>query len=212
MKLLTQAPAALLLATLLSPALADEYQDAVSKAFPGFQILGPSEIKLNKDGMDPEIYNKVKDHPGLTAGRFNSDKVMDFAALIRGSRLIHVPEDKANAVWKAIDYYEGYLVVCLGRAQGGYDCTKMKADPMRILKPHYEFLTKVSPGSQECQLFWKFRPPKSKRNPNMGGEAGTQQGPDEISFSTDAIGLLGSGGVIYIPQPRGVYVECATSG
>ena len=60
-------------ATLLSPALADEYQDAISKAFPGFRILAPSEINLDKD-LDPKIYNKVKDRPELIVGRFNSDR------------------------------------------------------------------------------------------------------------------------------------------
>lgn len=43
---------AALLAGLTGAAVADEYQDAVSKAFPGFQILGPSEIR-RLDGWNP---------------------------------------------------------------------------------------------------------------------------------------------------------------
>jgi len=39
--------------SVLSPALADEYQDAISNAFPGFQILGRSEIKFPSDLATP---------------------------------------------------------------------------------------------------------------------------------------------------------------
>jgi hypothetical protein len=199
----------ILLMGLHCPALADEYQDAVGKAFPGFQILGRSEIKLDKSRIeDPKIYDQVKDHPGLVVGRFNSDKLTDFAALIRGSRLIHIPENRADMVWSE-DYYEGYLVVCLGRAPGGYECTKLKTDPMRIRKPHLGFLTRISPGSEMCSLLWKFQVPKPKRNPNVG-EGG--EGPLEITFGTDAIGLFGSDSVIYVLQPRGMYLECRVGG
>lgn len=213
MKLSRLAPTALLFASLLlSSAQADEYQDAVSKAFPGFHILGPAEIGLDKDEMDRDVYAQVKDRPGLIVGRFNSDALADFAALIRGSKLMHIPEDKANRV-TALDYYQGYLVVCLGRAQGGYGCTKMKTDPMRILKPHHEYLMKIPPGRESCTSIQKYKAPKPKRNPNLGGEwSGGREDPGEITFDTDAIGLRGSGGVVYVSQPRGMYIECGTSG
>jgi len=201
--------ALLLFAGLFSPALAGQYQDVISNAFPGFQILRRSEIRLDKDNLDPEIYDRVKDHPGLVAGRFNSDKLTDFAALIRGSRLIHIPENKADGVWAAEDYYEGYLAVCLGRAQGGYECTKLKTDPMRIRKPHLDFLTKISPGSEMCSILRRFQAPKPKRNLNV---LEPREGPVEITFGTDAIGLFGSDSVIFVPQPRGMYLECGVGG
>jgi len=194
---------AALLAGLTGAAVADEYQDAISKAFPGYQILGPSEIKLDKD-LDPRIYNKVKDRPGLIVGRFNSDQVMDFAALIRGSKLIHISEDKANRVW-ADDYYEGYLVVCLGRAQGGYDCTKLETDPLRIHLPYDGFLEKFSPGIAGCTSLGKtFKAPKPRR-PLSFEE--TESNVD-IRFNTDAIALFDSAYFIYLPQPRGMYRKC----
>lgn len=204
MKFLRRVPAALLFATLLSPALADEYQDAVKKAFPGFQILGPSEIKLDKD-LDPKIYNKVKDRPELIVGRFNSDQVMDFAALIRGSKLIHISEDKANRVW-ADDYYEGYLVVCLGLAQGGYDCTKLETDPLRIHLPYDGFLEKFSPGTAGCTSLGKtFKAPKPQRDLNILEE---EESNVDIRFNTDAIALFRLGYFIYLPQGRGMYRKC----
>ncbi len=194
---------AALLAGLTGAAVADEYQDAISKAFPGYQILGPSEIKLDKD-LDPRIYNKVKDRPGLIVGRFNSDQVMDFAALIRGSKLIHISEDKANRVW-ADDYYEGYLVVCLRRAQGGYDCTKLETDPLRIHLPYDGFLEKFSPGIAGCTSLGKtFKAPKPRR-PLSFEE--TESNVD-IRFNTDAIALFDSAYFIYLPQPRGMYRKC----
>jgi hypothetical protein len=204
MKFLGQIPAALLFATLLSPALADEYQDAVGKAFPGFQILGPSEIKLDKD-LDPKLYEKVKDRPGLILGRFNSDQFMDFAALIRGSRLIHIPEDKANRV-RADDYYEGYLVVCLGRSQGGYECTKLETDPLRIHLPYDGFLEKFSPGTAGCTSLGKpFKAPKRRRDLNVLEE---EESNVDIRFDTDAIALFDSMYFIYLPQGRGMYRKC----
>ncbi len=171
------------LAGLTGAAVADEYQNAISKAFPRYQILGPSEIKLDKD-LDPRIYNKVKDRPGLIVGRFNSDEVMDFAALIRGSRLIHIPEDKANRV-RADDYYEGYLVVCLGRAQGGYDCTKLETDPLRIHLPYDGFLERFSPGTAACTSLGKtFKAPKPRRPPN---EVIDRCGRGALSISVHAL-------------------------
>jgi hypothetical protein len=195
---------ALLFASLVSPAIADEYQDAISKAFPGFKILGPSEISLNKD-LDPRIYNRVKDHPGFVLGRFNSDKVMDFAALIRGPRLIHIPENKAQGIYSD-DYYEGYLAVCLGQAQGGYGCTKMQTDPLRIHRPYDGFLEKFPPGNEACSLLGKaFKAPKPKREFNARVE---QESNVEIGHDTDVFALFDQAYFIYVPQGRGMYREC----
>ena len=60
-----------------------EYQDAISKTFPGYQILSPSEISLDEEEMGAELYNKVKSSPGLIVGKFNDESIEDFAALIR---------------------------------------------------------------------------------------------------------------------------------
>ena len=204
MKILKFGMAALLVG-LTAAAVADEYQDAISKVFPGYQILGPSEIKLDKD-LDPRIYNKVKDRPGLIVGRFNSDKVTDFAALIRGSKLIHIPKNEADGVWTAIDYYEGYLVVCLGRAQGGYDCTKLETDPLHIQLPYNGFLEKFSPGTAGCTSLGKpFKAPKRRRDLNNPEE---EESNVDIRFNTDAIALFDSMYFIYLPQPRGMYRKC----
>ena len=215
MKLIKLAPATILLAGFLSQALADEYQDTISKAFPGYRILRPSDIKLDKDEMNQEIYNQVKDHPGLVVGKINSDDITDFAALIRGSTITHIAENRARGVI-GIDFYEGYLVVCLGRAKGKYDCRKMNESPMRITVPHDVFLAKMSPREQDCLVSGKFRPPKPAPDPNLGFDpkAEPSTGSVRISFATDAIGLfqtLGPGDIVYIYQPKGMYLECIIS-
>jgi hypothetical protein len=185
-----------------TPALADEYQDTISKAFPGFSILAPSEFHL-----DTHVDAKVKERPGLVVGRFNPDKLPDFAALIRGSRLIRIPEDKADMV-QAMSYYDGYLAVCYGVAAGGYRCEKVTTDPIRITKSFSEYLMKEPPGALTCNLLRKFKAPKAHFDPNV---LEPEEGPVEITFSTDAIVINGPGGFVYVNQPGGRYLECLTA-
>lgn len=215
MKLVTLAPAAILLIGFLTPALADEYQDAISKAFPGFQILGRSEIKLDKDRIeDPKIYDQVKDHPGLVVGRINSDNVMDFAALIRGSIRKTRPADRSSKR-PAMDYYDGYLVVCYGLGAGQYKCEKLDANPLRMGIPTDYFLTKISPGEQSCEGTRKFRPPRPAVNPNLGfdPDAEPSTGIVSITFTTDAIGLRSYREANdYVYHPGGMYLECGRTG
>jgi hypothetical protein len=81
----------MLLAGILSTALADEYQDAVSKYLPGYRIMRPSDFALGiEDDVDPdlespesraetrkrwaEMYARVKDNPSLILGHFSSTK------------------------------------------------------------------------------------------------------------------------------------------
>ena len=214
MKLLKLVATALLVGLHL-PALADEYQDAVSKAFPGFQILGSSDIKLDKGRRgDPAIYDRVKDHPGLVVGRINSDSVMDFAALIRGSKKKTLPEDRQSKR-PAMNYYDGYLVVCYGVGAGQYKCGKLDANPLRISMPTDYFLTKVSPREQTCEGSQKFRPPRRAVDPNLGFDPNAEPGTGivRISFTTDAIGFRGSGEAKdYVFQPGGLYLECGLTG
>jgi len=113
----------------LPSAIPPEYQDAISKAFPGYQILNPSEISLDKEGMGPELYNQVKASPGLIVGKFNDDNIEDFVALIRSSTTKTYswsPHGKfidKNNIEK-YDVYAVNLAVCYGLGDGKFDCTK----------------------------------------------------------------------------------------
>ena len=62
-----------------------EYQAAISKTYPGYQILNPSEVFLDRGVMGPELYDKVKESPGLIVGNFNNDSIDDFVVLVRNS-------------------------------------------------------------------------------------------------------------------------------
>lgn len=206
MKVPRLAPTALLFAGLISPALAEGYQDVISKAFPSFHILGRSEVKLDKGETD----DQVKDHPGLVVGRINSDELIDFAALIRDSRKKTLRDDRPGK-HPAFDYYDGYLVVCYGLGSGKYKCGKLDATPTRMGMPTDYFLKKVSPGTQTCETTQRFRPPRRVRGFDPDAELPT--GIVSISFTTDAIGLRGFGEARdYVYQPDGMYLECGLTG
>jgi hypothetical protein len=194
---------ATLLVGLVFPALADEYQDAVSKAFPGFQILKPSEIRL--DEVNREIYAQVRDHPGLITGRINADNLTDFAALIRGPiKKQHILNTQPKTVR---DHYDGYLVVCLALNGGGYKCEKLNPTPIQILIPHSDFLLKLPPGKGWCTELLRFRPP------NNDYPEGAIQERVEITWSVDAVDLIGVGEeAIYISRPDKTFLKCYKSG
>lgn len=91
-------------------ARADQYQDAVTKAFPGFQIMDRSEFHS-------EIQKKVKSNPALITGRFNNDDLEDFAAIIRSNVKKQFSSGKP--------YYDGKFVVCHGLRTQGYACQEL---------------------------------------------------------------------------------------
>jgi hypothetical protein len=197
-----------LLAMATGHALADQYQDAIEKAFPGFRILGPSDIALDRSNTRADILAQVKDRPGLVVGKFNADDFSDFAALIRGAARKTLPAD-ALSKRPARDYFDGYLVVCYGAASRRYDCHKLNASPMPILSPHRDYLVKVSAGRELCTIIRKFKAPKPKPDPNV---LEREEGPEEIKFATDAIGLFGTDAIVYVSQPQGSYLECHIGG
>lgn len=106
-----------------------KYQDIISKAFPGYQILNPSEVFMDKEEIGPELYSIVKDNPGLIVGKFNDDNIEDFVALIRRpttktySWSPHGKFIDKNNIEK-YDVYAVNLAVCYGLGGGKFDCTK----------------------------------------------------------------------------------------
>ena len=87
-----------------------------------------------------ELYNKLKDNPGVIVGKFNNDNIEDFVALIRNSitkayswsphgQLI----DKNNI--EKYDVYAVNLAVCYGLGSGKFDC---KLIPGAMLGPYGE--------------------------------------------------------------------------
>lgn len=122
-----------LLISLVVPAHADEYQDAITKAFPGFKIMSRAEFTK-------EIQKAVKGNPALITGRFNDDELVDFAAIIR-------TETKQKGHLGA-EYYRGMFVVCHAEDKGGYACQIL--GQRAIFFPHHIYLVRAEPGTVGC--------------------------------------------------------------
>lgn len=112
-----------------SVARADEYQDAIAKAFPGFQIMSRSEFH-------PQVRKEVKGNPGLITGRFNDDELEDFAAIIRSNVRQKFPSGK--------DYYDGKFVVCHRLPKSGYSCQELGT--RAVYQDMDLYLHRVPPG------------------------------------------------------------------
>ena len=115
------------------PANADEYQDAIAKAFPGFKIM--SQTEFTKD-----IQKAVKGNPALITGLFNDDELVDFAAMIR--------EESRRKGDLGGEYYRGMTVVCHASDKGRYACQMLST--RGIFSAHRWFLRLVGPGKLDC--------------------------------------------------------------
>src|SRR5437660_4302048 len=121
------------LLALTSSVDADEYHGAITKAFPGFQILSRTEFT-------EEIQKTVKTNPALVTGRFNDDDREDFAAIIRC-----IVKQRGE---RGIEYYLGKVVVCHGLGKGQYHCQVLIEPP--IFLPRSTYLKRVDPGKVFC--------------------------------------------------------------
>jgi hypothetical protein len=117
-----------------APARAEGYQDVITKAFPGFQILSRSEFVAGVQAV-------TKGNPGLITGRFNDDEVMDFAAFIR-DRIKHPSQGTTR------EHYLGKTVVCHGSGGGRYRCQVL--DELTIFLPYESYLYRVGPEKIVC--------------------------------------------------------------
>jgi hypothetical protein len=113
---------------------ADEYQDAITKVFPGFKSLSRSEFSA-------EIQGTVKGNPGLITGRFNDDDLEDFAAIIREIAI-------RPGEYGAREYYPGKRIICHGLGTGQYRCQVLSETP--IFLPYGTYVSRVSPGKVKC--------------------------------------------------------------
>jgi hypothetical protein len=180
------------------PASADRYDDAVGAAFPGFHILGRSDISLDEKETAPELYAQAKDRPGVAVGDFNADGRADFAALIR---------DATKKQDQFSEYYDGYLVVCYGLNGGKFDCVPMTPQSMHMQLPHNFFLATVKPGDHTCYGLMTHDTNEPRPRDEKNEET-------QLTSKQDAIGVfrtMGNGDVMYVYQSRTLYTACITS-
>ena len=119
--------------SVVAPAQADEYQDAITKAFPGLKILSRAEFTK-------EIQKAVKGNPALISGRFNDDELMDFASIIR--------DDSKQKTHLGGEYYRGMFVVCHATDKQRYACQILGQSAISF--PHHIYLVRVEPGTVGC--------------------------------------------------------------
>jgi len=120
--------------SLVVPAQADEYQDAIAKAFPGFRIMSRTEFTK-------EIQKAVKGNPALITGRFNDDELVDFAAIIR--------EDVKRKTHLGDEYYRGMFVVCHATNEQRYACQILGQSAIEL--PFFLYFYRVEPGKVVCR-------------------------------------------------------------
>jgi hypothetical protein len=187
-----RAPALALLLVAFA-AVADPYDDAVGRAFPGFHIMGPSEIGLVESQTSPALYAEVKDHPGLIVGDFDGDGRADFAALIR-------QPTKQRDTYS--EYYDGHLAACYGGDGGKFDCVSIASAQIHL--PYAWFLAAVRPGKHTCHGSRTHDTQDPGRRDRSGGES-------TLTTTHAAIGkfrVMGNGDVMYVYQSRTRYTLC----
>jgi len=164
--------------SLTAPARADEYQDAITKAFPGFKIMSRTEFTK-------EIQKAVKANPALITGRFNDDELIDFAAIIRdgSKRRTHLGDE----------YYRGMYVVCHALDKARYACQILGT--RAISPPHEWYLYLVESGRLNC---YDNNDKKIEQviKRNAIGTATIEQGLGQVSV------------VAEIYKPDGSYLRC----
>jgi len=160
-------------------AQADEYQDAIAKAFAGFKIMARTEFTK-------EIQKAVKGNPALITGRFNDDELVDFAAIIRS-------DSKQKSQVSGKEYYRGMYVVCHALDKARHACHTLGT--RAIFPPHEWYLYLVESGRLDCyDNNDKKIVQVIKRN--AIGTATIEQGLGQV------------GVVVEIYQPDGSYLRC----
>lgn len=193
-----------------STAIPAEYQAAISKVFPDYQILRPSEISLNKKEMGAELYNKVKASPGLIRGKFNDDNIEDFAALIRNLTKKSYVQTLQGEVTG--EFYEAHLAVCYGLGGGKFDCTKIPRAFDEVGLSTDWVLNKTGPGKYFCSSL-KEIDLSNDREP-FDGEYGEKHNV-KLTVKTDVIGYFRTSyawaGTKYIYQSEDTFLKCIES-
>jgi len=114
-------------------AIPAEYQDAISKVLPGYEILRNEDMLQDESWLskflspDEVAKRKKRESLGFIVGRFNDDKVLDFAAwVVNRSIEQERPDMPKSDIWKGT--FAARLVVCLGtNAPREYRCEILPA-------------------------------------------------------------------------------------
>ena len=96
-----------------------EYQDAISKVLPGYEILRNEDMLQDESWLskflspDEIAKRKKRESLGLIVGRFNNDRFLDFAAWVVNRSIKQTrPVMPKSYPWE--EHFAARLVVCLG--------------------------------------------------------------------------------------------------
>ncbi len=179
-------------------AAANQYDQVISAAFPGYRIVQPSERWVDKER--PRDYEKERNAPAVVVGRFNHDRFEDFAAFVIYPTIKDI-----------YDTSPGGLAICFGQEHGGYRCQLVP--PFKEVRlPHTWYLERVPPGgTQTCFELARIRPWESESSRRFSEYLGTRK---TIHITSDALGassMLGNEKYaerIIVFQPDGSFLDC----
>lgn len=205
-----------------------EYQDAISKVLPGYEILRNEDMLQDesqlRNFLSPNniAKRKKRESLGLIVGRFNNDKYMDFAAWVINRLIMQTrPVMPKSYPWE--EHFAARLVVCLGTSTPRtYECEILPTifgDFASL--PFWADLEVVKLGGE---MLWcggnetpdepiaTFYPEgwKEKRKSSATGEVPARK----LRPNYDAIGesLIGTNAErILVRRAEGGYLDCAGS-
>jgi hypothetical protein len=206
----------------LPPYIPAEYQDAVSKVLPGYEILRnkdfvQDETQLKKFISPDEIAARKKRAAlGFIVGRFNDDQFQDFAAwVVNRSIEQEKPGMLKSEIWKGS--FASRLVVCLGtNTPRAYQCEILPTLWDFISLPYWADLILIKASEVQCEddehadePIAAFYPEgwKGKRPSGGVGEVPARK----LRPNYDAIGQQAIGknyGWTLIRGADGVYLSC----
>jgi hypothetical protein len=209
-------------------AVPSEYQDAISKVLPGYEILRNEDFLQDENQLenflspDEIAVRKKRESLGFIVGRFNDDKIPDFAAWAVNRSI----KQESPAGMPKSEKFAARLVVCLGTSTPSeYQCEVLPTlNGDFIGLPYWADLMlikvrgKIQCGDLDHQIAaydipitvfypegWKGKRPSSGRS---------EMPARELRVSYDAIGESAIGvndGRTLVREANGTYLDCANA-
>jgi hypothetical protein len=199
-------------------AVPSEYQDAISKVLPGYEILRNEDFLQDENQLenflspDEIAVRKKRESLGFIVGRFNDDKIPDFAAWAVNRSI----KQESPAGMPKSEKFAARLVVCLGTSTPSeYQCEILPTLWDFISLPYWADLLLIKSSEiHQCDDDEYYAEPtypegwKGKRPSGGVGEVPARK----LRPSYDAIGQYAIGqnyGWTLTRGADGVYFGCA---
>lgn len=201
----------------LPSSIAPEYQNAISKVLPGYEILRNEDFLQEesqlKNFLSPDeiAERKKRESLGFIVGRFNDDKFSDFAAWVVNRSI----KQESPAGMPKSEKFAARLVVCLGtNTPREYQCEVLPTLWDFISLPYWADLLLIKSSEIQCGDDEYYAEPtypegwKGKRPSRGVGEVSARK----LRPNYDAIGQFAIGtnyGWTLTRGADGAYFGCA---